>query len=599
MGDRLKGKRVIFVGAATGIGKVTIKRFVDEGAKAILVDAQKDVGAKTAKEYGADFIQCDITDEAAVKAMVDQAAKLLGGIDVVVNNAAIQFSGSVTDFDAAKWDKIFAVNVKGMFLTCKYAVPHLRKSKAASIINTASLAGKRGGPGMTAYSSTKGAVIAFTVSLAMELAADGIRVNAVCPGWVDTPFNGPAIDYMGGADVQQKVLASLVPLGRQAVPSEIAPLFVYLASDEFELHDGSVNRHRRRRVQLGIAERRDTRKRQGGKMTMVVTATPVAARKPGDSMMIRLLRRWGTICVIVIVGIGFALASPYFATVSNLNNILFAMIVSALVSIGLTYVVVAGSFDLSIGMTVTTASIVTAYLMPTTGPFMAVVGALLAACLIGLVNGLLVTYGRLSGIVVTLGMMFVLGGINQFITNGYQIAIDYQEVAFRWIGQGRVGPIAVPVLILLAVFALCYLLQAKTKAGHYISAVGDNAVAAYYSGIPVYRWIIMSFVLAALMSGIGGVILTSISSSAQPVGGQGYLLEAFAAVFLGATILGKGKPHVLGTLLGVFFLYMVSAGMNMVGVPFAARQLFNGLVLIAAVGANALLNREEIHLKFI
>ena len=98
---------------------------------------------------------------------------------------------------------------------------------------------------------------------------------------------------------------------------------------------------------------------------------------------------------------------------------------------------------------------------------------------------------------------------------------------------------------------------------------------------------------------MAGVILTSISSSAQPVGGQGYLLEAFAAVFLGATVIGKGKPHVLGTLLGVFFIYMVNSGMSMVGFPFAARQLFAGLILILAVGANAMLNREELHMKFV
>lgn len=232
MGGRLNGKRVVFVGAATGIGKVTVKKFVEEDAKVVVVDANETAGAASAKEAGAEFIRCDITDEAAVKATVDAAARSLGGIDVLVNNAAIQYSGSVTDFDAGHWDRIFAVNAKGMFLTCKHAVPHLRKSKAASIINTASLAGKRGGPGMTAYSATKGAVIAFTVSLAMELADDRIRVNAVCPGWVDTPFNGPAIDFMGGPDVQAKVIAGLVPLGRQAVPAEIAPLFVYLASDE-------------------------------------------------------------------------------------------------------------------------------------------------------------------------------------------------------------------------------------------------------------------------------------------------------------------------------------------------------------------------------
>ncbi len=313
----------------------------------------------------------------------------------------------------------------------------------------------------------------------------------------------------------------------------------------------------------------------------------------------RLLRRWGTIIVIVVVGLLFAKLSPYFATVSNFNNILFSMIVSALVSMGLTFVVAAGSFDLSVGVVVTTASIVTALLIPDIGVTGAIIGGILSACVIGLVNGLLVTYARLSGIVSTLGMMFVLDGINQFLTNGYQVPVDYSETAFMYIGQGRVGPIAFPVIILAVVFVIGHIVSTRSKIGHYIGAVGDNPMAAYYSGIVVYRWVIVAFVLSSLFAGIGGVILTSISSSAQPVGGEGYLLEAFAAVFLGATILGKGKPHLLGTLLGVFFLYMVSSGMNMVGFSFAARQLFNGLVLILAVGANALLNREEIHLKFI
>lgn len=331
---------------------------------------------------------------------------------------------------------------------------------------------------------------------------------------------------------------------------------------------------------------------------MGAAGKPAAERK-GDSGVMRLLRRWGTIIVILVTAVGFSFASPYFATVSNGNNVLFSMIVSALVSMGLTWVVVAGSFDLSVGLTVTTTSIVVAYLIPLVGPWAAIVLALLASCLIGLLNGLLVTFGRLSGIVVTLGVMFVLDGINVFITGGYQVAVSYGETAFLFLGQGKLGFIGVPVVIMLVIFVFAQLIATRTRAGHYIAAVGDNPMAAFYSGIDVYRWVIVSFVLSALMAGVGGVILTSISSSAQPVGGQGYLLEAFAAVFLGATVLGKGKPHILGTLIGVFFLYMVNSGMNMVGFPFAARQLFAGLVLIVAVGANAALNREEIHLKFI
>jgi ribose transport system permease protein len=323
------------------------------------------------------------------------------------------------------------------------------------------------------------------------------------------------------------------------------------------------------------------------------------AQSGSGHFLLGVLRNWGTLLVIAAVGVMFALVSPYFGTISNFNNILFSMIVSALVSMGLTYVVSAGSFDLSIGATVTTTSIVTALLIPSAGWVLATIIGLMTAALIGACNGLLVTYGRLSGIVTTLGVMFLLGGVNTYLSGGYQIPVDYNETVFRFIGTGRIGPIAFPVILLIAVFVVGHIISTRSRIGHYIGAVGDNPMAAYYSGISVYRWVIVSFVLSALFSGIGGVILTSISSSAQPVGGQGYLLEAFAAVFLGATILGKGKPHILGTLLGVFFLYMVSSGMNMVGISFAARQLFNGFVLIAAVGANAMLNREEIHLKFI
>jgi ribose transport system permease protein len=275
------------------------------------------------------------------------------------------------------------------------------------------------------------------------------------------------------------------------------------------------------------------------------------------------------------------------------------MIVSALVSMGLTWVVVAGSFDLSVGLTVTTTSIIVAFLIPVVGPWVAIILSLVVACFIGLLNGLLVTYGRLSGIVVTLGVMFVLDGFNAFITGGYQVPVPYSETAFLYLGQGKLEFIGVPVVIMLLVFAIAQVAATRTRIGHYIAAVGDNPIAGFYSGINVYRWVIVSFILSALMAGVGGVILTSISSSAQPVGGEGYLLEAFAAVFLGATVLGKGKPHLLGTLIGVFFLYMVDSGMNMVGFPFAARHIFQGLVLIVAVGANAALVREEVHLKFI
>lgn len=233
MTDRLKGKRIIITGAVSNIGKEAVRQFVAEGARVVIGDRDA-AGATTAAEFGAavSFIQVDVTSEDSVRNLIEKGAEWLGGLDVLVQNAGLQHSGSVTEFDANKWDALFAVNARAHFFGAKYAVPLLRKNGGGSIINTSSLAGKRGGPGMTAYSASKGAVIAFTTALAMEVAGDNIRVNAICPGWVDTAFNKPAIDFMGGSTAQTVAVESVVPMKRQAQSSEIAPMFVYLASDE-------------------------------------------------------------------------------------------------------------------------------------------------------------------------------------------------------------------------------------------------------------------------------------------------------------------------------------------------------------------------------
>jgi NAD(P)-dependent dehydrogenase (short-subunit alcohol dehydrogenase family) len=234
MVGRLAGKRIIITGAVNNIGREAAQQFITEGARVVVADIDAAAGRRTADELGsgAHFIKADVMKEEEVRDLIERGVAWLGGLDVLVQNAGVQHSGFVTDFDASKWDALFAVNARAHFFGAKYAIPHLRKAGKGSIVNTSSLAGKRGGPGLTAYSASKGAVIAFSTALAMELAKDNIRVNTICPGWVDTPFNQPAIDLMGGRTLQEAVVKSIVPLGRQAVPSEIAPLFVYLASDE-------------------------------------------------------------------------------------------------------------------------------------------------------------------------------------------------------------------------------------------------------------------------------------------------------------------------------------------------------------------------------
>jgi NAD(P)-dependent dehydrogenase (short-subunit alcohol dehydrogenase family) len=227
----LDGKRVVITGAASGIGRDTARLFAQEGARLAIGDLNEEGGRAVAEEVGGTFVRTDVSRAADMEGLTSRAAEALGGIDVLVNNAGLQHSGAVTEFPEEKWDALFAVNAKSCFLGARYGVPHLRRAGGGVIVNTASLAGLKGGPGMTAYSASKGAVIAFTKALAAEVAPDGIRANAICPGWVDTPFNQPAIDFMGGTGEQDRVIKTIVPLQRQGQTDEIARAMLFLASD--------------------------------------------------------------------------------------------------------------------------------------------------------------------------------------------------------------------------------------------------------------------------------------------------------------------------------------------------------------------------------
>jgi NAD(P)-dependent dehydrogenase (short-subunit alcohol dehydrogenase family) len=233
---QLEGKVAIITGAATGIGRATALLFAGEGASVVIADVNEDDAQRTVANIedeggSARFVQADVSEAEDVQALMERAAEEMSGIDVIVNNAGAQRSGAVTEFEESEWDLLMRVNPRSCFLGAKYGVPHLRERGGGSIVNVSSLAGLKGGPGMTAYSASKGAIIAFTRALAEELAPDNIRANSVCPGWIDTPFNEPAIEFMGGRAQQEEMVQQTVPLKRQGTPEEIAPGILYLASD--------------------------------------------------------------------------------------------------------------------------------------------------------------------------------------------------------------------------------------------------------------------------------------------------------------------------------------------------------------------------------
>lgn len=232
MADRVKGKRILVTGGSSGIGRAAVDLLKKEGGEVIFCSANAKKGEAAAREMGVGYIQCDVRSEKSIADFIGKGVAELGGLDSLVQVAGIQYGGKVDVFPTEHWDDTMLTNVRSVFLGAKYAIPHLKKTGSGTIINTASVAGKRGGAGMTAYAASKGAIIAFGTGLARELAPFNIRVNTICPGWVDTEFNKASIANLGGLDKQAEVIRNTVPLARQATPEEIAPLYVYMVSDE-------------------------------------------------------------------------------------------------------------------------------------------------------------------------------------------------------------------------------------------------------------------------------------------------------------------------------------------------------------------------------
>jgi NAD(P)-dependent dehydrogenase (short-subunit alcohol dehydrogenase family) len=242
---QLVGKRVVLTGGATNIGRATALLLAAHGARLVIGDlnaeeAEETVSVISEKGGEASFVHTDVADEESVARLVATSVERLGGVDVAFFNAGLQRSGPVTEFSTEDWDALFRVNPRHCFLGAKYVVPHLEAAGGGVIVFTASLAAVKGGPGLTAYSASKGAIVAFGKALAAELAPAGIRVNTICPGWVDTPFNDPAVDFMGGREAQDEVIRRIVPLGRQATPAEIASGVLYLASDASSYMTGQI-----------------------------------------------------------------------------------------------------------------------------------------------------------------------------------------------------------------------------------------------------------------------------------------------------------------------------------------------------------------------
>lgn len=240
---RLKGKRAIVTGGASGFGAGIIKSFVAEGARVICADINGDAATELASDLAGEYpdsviaAQVDVADGASVQQLVDTSLKSLGGIDILVNNAGItHLPGDMESVDEAEFDRIFAVNAKSVYLFAKTIVPQFKAQNHGVILNVASTAGVSPRPRLTWYNSSKGWMITATKSMAVELASHGVRVNAINPVAGETPL---LTSFMGEdtPEIRAKFL-STIPLGRFSTPQDIASATVFLCSDEASMITG-------------------------------------------------------------------------------------------------------------------------------------------------------------------------------------------------------------------------------------------------------------------------------------------------------------------------------------------------------------------------
>jgi ribose transport system permease protein len=301
-------------------------------------------------------------------------------------------------------------------------------------------------------------------------------------------------------------------------------------------------------------------------------------------------QKLGSLLGLIILIIIVTILNPSFIEPLNILNLLRQVSINALIAFGMTFVILTGGIDLSVGSILALSSAVMAnFMVSGWDPIIAILLGCLLGGVLGAINGLLITKGRMAPFIATLATMTIFRGLTLVYTNGNPITGLGNQASFQFLGRGYMFGIPVPAITMLIVFAILWVILHKTPFGRKTYAIGGNEKASIISGIKVDRVKIMIYSLIGILSALAGAILTSRLNSAQPTAGNSYELDAIAAVVLGGTSLTGGRGRIVGTLIGALIIAILNNGLNLLGVSSFYQMVVKGIVIAIAV----LLDRKK------
>jgi ribose transport system permease protein len=291
---------------------------------------------------------------------------------------------------------------------------------------------------------------------------------------------------------------------------------------------------------------------------------------------------YGLLIGFILLCALLTLVSPVFLTPINLLNVALQASVVAILAFGQTFVILSAGIDLSVGSVLALTGAVMAMQTGQNGVLVGILVGLLAGAVLGALNGLFVTRARVAPFIATLAMLAIARGLTYIYTQGSPIRVD--QPAFNVFGQGTVGAMPVPVVIMLAVFVVCLVVLTQTRFGRYVFAIGSNPEVTRLAGVPIDRYVVAVYAISGLLAALGGLILTGRLAAADPNAATGYELDVIAAVVIGGTSLFGGRGGVFGTLIGALIIAVVGNGMVLLNVnPFWTQAVKGAIILIAVL----------------